>query len=213
MTCAEFDASVVEIARGADASEEALAHAARCEACAEALAGQQQIARNLKVLAADLRTGRPSAGVEQRLLSAFREKAATGKTAATATAVSQQGRGYWLRTAAAILAIFGFGAWFLLSSGAPTRGRIATGATAHDSPGPAEARGADEFIPVLGYGSVSATDSGVVVRVLLPEDAFQYFALPVARMPGGLRFPADVLIADDGSVRAIRLVAATDGRP
>jgi hypothetical protein len=51
------------------------------------------------------------------------------------------------------------------------------------------------------------------VRVLLPEDAFQYFALPVARMPGGLRFPADVLIADDGSVRAIRLVAATDGRP
>jgi hypothetical protein len=212
MNCAEFNDAVVDIARGVDVSGEAVAHAAACEACAEALAGQQEIVRGLEMLAVEFQAERPSASVERNLLAAYRENRQVGIAARRVVAPSEQRQGYWLRAAAAVLVVFGFGAWLLLSSGAPESGRIAAGTSGRVPALPTAAAHAGEFVPVLGYGPVSAADSGVVVRVLLPEDAFQYFAVPVARMPGGQRFPADVLIADDGSVRAIRLVTTADGR-
>jgi hypothetical protein len=205
MTCAEFNDAVVDVARGVGFSDDAARHVATCEACAAALEEQREVARELNLLALEFRTARPSAFVEQTLVAAFRENAAAVRAA---TAAGEQGPDYWLRAAAAILVVFGLGAWLLLSSGAPSGGQIATGRTDHVSARPASS----EFVPVLGYGPVTPEDSGVVVRVLLPEDAFQYFAVPVARIPGGQRFPADVLIADDGSVRAIRLVSDTGGR-
>lgn len=205
MTCAEFNEAVAGIAREMELSGEAARHAARCDACAAALQEQREISGGLKLLAADVRAGRPSAFVEQNLVAAFRANAAAARTGPSG---AEQGRGNWLRAAAAILVVFGLGAWLLLSSGAPSGGRIAAGGTDEVLARPA----ASEFVPVLGYGPVTSADSGVVVRVMLPEDAFQYFAVPVARIPGGRRFPADVLIADDGSVRAIRLVSDTGGR-
>jgi len=180
-------------------------HAAEFDACAEALHEQREISSGLKSLAAEASTARPGAFVEQNLVAAFRANAAAARTA---SAAAEQGRGYWLRAAAAIVVIFGLGAWLLLSGGAPTGEQIAAGGTEEVLARPA----ASEFVPVLGFGPVTPEDSGVVVRVLLPDDAFQYFAVPVTRIPGGQRFPADVLIADDGSVRAIRLVSDTGGR-
>lgn len=205
MTCAEFNNAVADIARGVEASDAAVRHAAECDACAGTLEEQREISGGLKLLAADVRAGRPSAFVEQNLVTAFRANAAAAKTGPSA---AEQGRGNWLRAAAAVLVVFGLGAWLLLSGGAPSGRQIVAGGTDEVLARPA----ASEFVPVLGYGPVTPEDSGVVVRVLLPEDAFQYFAVPVARIPGGQRFPADVLIADDGSVRAIRLVSDTGGR-
>ena len=205
MTCAEFNDAVVDFARGVALGDEAGRHAVQCDACREALEEQREISEGLKLLAADVRAGRPSAFVEQNLVGAFRANAAAARTASSE---AEQGRGYWLRAAAAVLVVFGLGAWLLLSGGATTGGQIAADRTDDVLARPA----ANEFVPVLGYGPVTTEDSGVVVRVLLPEDAFQYFAVPVTRIPGGQRFPADVLIADDGSVRAIRLVSDTGGR-
>ena len=205
MTCSEFKEAVVDIARGLEVSDEGVRHAAQCDACAEALAGQRELARELKLLVLERTAAQPSAFVEDKLLAAFR---ANADAARASTAAPDEGRGNWLRAAAAILVILGFGAWLLLSTSAPTGEQIAIGGTEEVLARPM----ASEFLPVLGYGPVSPADSGVVVRVLLPEDAFRYFAVPVARSPGGQRFPADVLIADDGSVRAIRLVSDTGGR-
>lgn len=212
MTCAEFHAAVVDIASEREVSLEAAGHAAQCEACAEALAAQREISGELEMLAREFRFARPGTNVEQELVRAFREKRSPSGNAPGATSAPQPVRQDWLRFAAAVFVIFGFGAWMLLSREGPVSRRTAVDARDGVPPAAFTAGTVSEFVPVLGYGPVSAADSGTVVRVLLPQEAFQYFAVPVPGMPGGQRFPADVLLADDGSVRAIRLVSASGGR-
>src|SRR5690349_11924880 len=78
MDCREFNDIVVELARSASLDVavrgQALAHAAVCRACADRLAGQQQLSAGLAALASGATPGHATSRIEAALLEEFRAR-------------------------------------------------------------------------------------------------------------------------------------------
>jgi hypothetical protein len=78
MDCREFNDIVVEVARNASLDlairAQALAHAAVCRACADRLAGQQQLSAGLAALACGATPGSTTSRIEAALLHEFRAR-------------------------------------------------------------------------------------------------------------------------------------------
>jgi hypothetical protein len=78
MDCREFNGIVVEVARSASLDlavrAQALAHAAGCRACADRLAGQQQLSAGLAALASGATPGSATSRIEAALLQEFRAR-------------------------------------------------------------------------------------------------------------------------------------------
>ena len=63
-----------------------------------------------------------------------------------------------------------------------------------------------EFMPVAQGDEWTPLDGGRLVRVRLPRSAMGVFGLPVDPGRGPERVQADVVLSDDGLLRAIRFV-------
>lgn len=66
---------------------------------------------------------------------------------------------------------------------------------------------ATAFVPLPYADDLSALDGGAVVRVVLSRSALTSLGLPEAEMGGAERIPADLVVSDDGTPQAIRLVS------
>lgn len=63
---------------------------------------------------------------------------------------------------------------------------------------------AREFIPVGFWSGNEPMDRGTIVRVRLPKSALPAMGIPVSAERWGETVPAQVLLAEDGIVRAVR---------
>ena len=66
---------------------------------------------------------------------------------------------------------------------------------------------AAEFIPVGAWQALEPIERGTIVRVRLPNSSLPGFGIPVSADRWNESFPADVVLAEDGSMRAIRLIS------
>jgi|HubBroStandDraft_6_1064221.scaffolds.fasta_scaffold00456_20 hypothetical protein len=66
---------------------------------------------------------------------------------------------------------------------------------------------ATAFVPLPYADDLTALDNGAVVRVMLSRSALTSLGLPEAEMGGADRVSADLVVSDDGTPQAIRLVS------
>lgn len=66
---------------------------------------------------------------------------------------------------------------------------------------------APEFIPVGAWQAYEPMERGAIVRVRLPKSALPGFGIAVSADRWNESLPADVVLGEDGSMRAIRLVS------
>jgi hypothetical protein len=104
MNCQNFESIVSEIARQqimeANLREQALAHTAGCEACAQSLADERGLTQKLRAVANEMKVLESSAPIEGELLAAFRKH----KLAQPRPSTDYAWR-YWATAAAAVLLI------------------------------------------------------------------------------------------------------------
>jgi hypothetical protein len=70
-----------------------------------------------------------------------------------------------------------------------------------------EAPDAGEFIPVGAWQAYEPMERGAIVRVRLPKSSLPGFGIAVSADRWNESLPADVVLGEDGSMRAIRLVS------
>jgi hypothetical protein len=104
MNCQKFENVVSELARGrmmaAEQRGEALAHSEACEKCAARLSDEEMLTRGLQSLATEMESVGAPAGVETRLLEAFRTR-----NVVTPIASRRSNASYWVAAVAAMLLI------------------------------------------------------------------------------------------------------------
>jgi hypothetical protein len=66
---------------------------------------------------------------------------------------------------------------------------------------------AQEFVPVPYADDPAALEGGAIVRVTLPRSALASFGLPITESEGTDRVSADLIVSQDGTPQAIRLVS------
>jgi hypothetical protein len=72
---------------------------------------------------------------------------------------------------------------------------------------PADNEYAEEFVPVPYADDPAALEGGAIVRVTLPRSALASFGLPITESDGTDRVSADLVVSQDGTPQAIRLVS------
>ena len=180
MNCQRWEQTLLDIARGAapqHREEEALRHAAGCDACAAYLDTQRRLTEALGALAMETPTASPR--LEAAVAARFRAHSRSRRRASGER---------WLRIAASVVVIVS-AAVLLLRSGTAV------------PPAPAEdLRG---FFPVP-YRTATL-DRGYLVRVTMPRTALVTLGMPVAAGTPEV-VQAELLVADDGMAQAVRLV-------
>jgi hypothetical protein len=66
---------------------------------------------------------------------------------------------------------------------------------------------AEEFVPLPYADDPAALEGGAIVRVTLPRSALASFGLPITESDGTDRVAADLVLSQDGTPQAIRLVS------
>jgi hypothetical protein len=66
---------------------------------------------------------------------------------------------------------------------------------------------AEEFVPLPYADDPAALEGGAIVRVTLPRSALASFGLPLTESDGTDRVAADLVVSQDGTPQAIRLVS------
>jgi len=95
---------------------------------------------------------------------------------------------------------------------APPAATAITNATAkrRRAPRPVERRVAaverSEFIPVGPWQAMEPMERGSIIRVRLPKSSLPGFGIPVSADRWHESIPADIVLAEDGSMRAVRFV-------
>ena len=78
------------------------------------------------------------------------------------------------------------------------------------APRPVEQRVAavdrSEFIPVGPWQAMEPMERGSIIRVRLPKSSLPGFGIPVSADRWHETIPADIVLAEDGSMRAVRFV-------
>jgi hypothetical protein len=204
MNCIEFESVVVAIARGevmdAGALRPGLAHAEGCGRCAHRLASEKALSELMAAAVAEDSAREAPPRVGEMLVGAFRER----------RMAAQRLRRTWLRRvlAGAVAAILVLSAAVALHKAMDAgAAKMNTARLAkHDADTLAET--GDEvmtdFIPVV-YDP-APIGLGSVVRVQLPRAALSAFGLPVNEDRNEDLVQADLLLDDDGLMRAVRFV-------
>lgn len=211
MSCGQFREVVDDLDRsgtpGPALREAALAHAESCSGCAQLLTDTEALDFALQAIAAHKPALQAPAWVEATLLQQLRvEKAA-----------AQKRRGQWrmvaLGAAAVLLLALSLGLRHNLTSGKTGVSPLSAVANPVVGTEPlAENVSADmadstAFVS-LPYAADPATlEGGTVVRVELSRSALASMGMPVADASAADRIPADILLSEDGSPQAIRLVS------
>jgi hypothetical protein len=221
--------------RGTALREGALAHAESCHRCARLLAEAESLNQALRSLAAEENGLRAPERVEANLVREFRRgiaavsrrkirwQAAIGIAAAILLAVGvslhhraarSSGSGSVAQTPSVKSPLSP------TTNSADLRTSVAIPPQAFISSAPEERRRAvesapsseqsdteDAFMPLPYADDPAALDDGAVVRVEIPRAALASFGLPVAAMEGDGTVRADLVVSEDGTPQAIRLVS------
>lgn len=232
MNCQEVEIIITDLARGCalevEARDGALAHLKGCRRCGESLAEQEKLSQELSAWAAGSLDEQAPASLEEKLRLAFRQNTAPAPRrrwliVATAGSIAagillfklmapqpppvasvapvhqpetQSIRPVEVRSAA---------------SDSPARirkkrNRQVNRVSRPEPQAPAPAELQTEFLPVLHGDGWTPLDGGRLVRVRLPRSAMGVFGLPVEEGRTQDRVQADVMLSDDGALRAIRFV-------
>ncbi len=204
MNCIEFESVVVAIARDevmdAAALRSGLAHTEACVRCAHRLESERALSEVMAAAVAEdsAREAPPRTG--EMLDGAFRER----------RIAAQRVRRTWRRRvlAGAVAAMLVLGAVVALRKTMDTRAvRMGAALLVEPDDGPVAETGDEvmtDFIPLvydpapIGHGSL--------VRVELPRAALSAFGLPVNEDRDEDLVQADLLVDDDGLMRAVRFV-------
>jgi hypothetical protein len=220
MTCRDFEADVVDLARGveidADAAVRLGRHLERCPACTASLAREQELTAALKAMAAAGPVSTRAQEIEADLVAAFEaQRAAGAKPLASPHPVPMRRQARAWLAAAAVL-VLAVAAWQVAVRRHPP-GDAAPGveterARAGASPGsdPARQAGGQEvpFVALPTALGLPALESGRIVRVELPAAELPAYGFVLEPQPSGGAVEADVLVGQDGQPRAIRFVTA-----
>jgi hypothetical protein len=218
MDCAEFEEIYHDLDRSGTSGfrfrERALAHAESCAGCGRLLTDGEALDFALRSLAQHTAGREAPRRVEAALLREFQVWKLAGS----------RRRIHWqlaaLGTAAAVLLALGLGVRHRIAT-QPTAGTQQAGSVA--TVGGADASGmaagyeqaaseldedeyTREFVPVPYADDPAALEGGAIVRVILPRSALPSFGLPVIEGDGTDRVFADLLVSEDGTPQAIRLV-------
>jgi hypothetical protein len=220
MNCEEFERIAQTLARdeGLDAAtvEGALSHADSCEFCDAVLEEAELLNSDLRALAAHHAAEAAPTGVETALLLAFRQQREP------AASVSHL-RWRWYAgiagaAAAIVLALTLNGGlkalWYpagVTQSGLPHRESGALGSSSVPQPAfqsatAGDQEGADSFVPLSGTFDLASWSEDPIVRVVLSGEDLESLGLPVGDS-GDEQVVADLIIANDGTPQAIRVVS------
>jgi hypothetical protein len=223
MNCAEFQEIVHELARGnaretLGESMEVMArlHAQICERCAVSLAEARTLAQALSDTAEESRTWEAPAAIEGQLAGAFREHHRNLERARYRERRARIRWAEWIGLAAAAAMLVTIGAWNFSHGRAVKHGSASPTVSSTTSPSGSIAQNtfdateiADaggDFVPVPYGENLSAEDSAFVVRVSMTRGTLESLGYPVDEANAGEVIQADVLVGEDGSPVAVRLV-------
>jgi len=233
MDCAQFQEVLHELDRpGTDGDalcERALAHAECCSDCAALMTEVESLDFALGQVAAESAELQAPPRLETLLLQEFRRE----KSAAASRGVRWQLAAF--AVAAAVLLALGVtlhrqhlatpgdvnSAQNSTQSAAQAPGNSATTTTSTTAPGSNAKAGARSslvaasddaeyataYMPLPYAYDPSELEGGAVVRVVLPRAALVSYGLPVEGMGVGDQVTADMVVSQDGTPQAIRLVA------
>lgn len=235
MNCRELESAMGEMARGAllDAGilGEASSHLECCRECRVRLADEHSLACGLEALASSVGRCEAPPPVEAALLNVFREQrhpaivesgrpagwvriGAIGAVAAAIVAAfllrMESPRAREIAGSPAVMAKRPTPAQPQASAAVESPARIRRRQRSRPVPAAAqptpEAPIMTEFLTVSQQDGWTPLEGGRLVRVRLPQSALGVFGLPVNEERRAERVQADVMLSDDGLVRAIRFV-------
>jgi len=209
VTCASFEAALVDLARGQEVDAEhraaALAHALRCERCADRFAVDRAVSVSLRELAERTSGAEAPPRVEEHLRATFRRRQQV-RAEALASAMPPR-RWVWMWATAAAAA-FVFVVW--TGGRSPRVPQLVEAPPVATSPPAAlaSATASDEngFIPLTWGPPLSELDGMQVVHVQMPASTLPSLGWTVAGESLGETVDADVLVSADGVARALRIV-------
>lgn len=218
MDCVQFQEIYHDLDRAGTSGfrlrERALAHAESCACCGLLLTDAEALDFALRNLA-EHNAGRQAAPrVETALLREFQQAKLAGARGRVHKQLAALG------TAAAILLALGLGVRHRMasqpSSATPQAASVASGTSATSAQNVAASLQDDDeyatdFVPVPYADDPAALEGWAIVRVTLPRSALPSFGLPITESDGTDRVSADLLVSEDGTPQAIRLVS--DAKP
>jgi len=212
MSCAEFEEIVHDLDRpgthGMALRERALAHAESCARCAQLLTETESLDQALHAIATKEGEQEAPAWMESALLREFRVVKAGTKSPDLGRHVAALG------IAAAVLLAAGISLHRLgpevngMAAGQNTQTHVSTPATAgQNAQSAVGAESASDFIALPYADDPDGSDGGTVVRVELSGPALASLGMPVSLAGSSGSISADLLVSDDGTPQAIRLVS------
>jgi hypothetical protein len=226
MTCEDFEAIIIDAARGAGIEgAEAQTHAESCDRCRNRLAMEREVTRALHALAANDGAREAPPAVEAALAAAFASRHRRRPVHVS----------WWAYAAAAAVLLVIAGA-FVARLGrhqqqpAPVASKppAAVRQPATQAPPPAivakapatprryrrirraqpktrQVEVATRFIPLI-YDDLDENEAAAVIRVRLPRPVLATFGFPMSQDRASETVDADVVLNDAGMARAIRFV-------
>jgi hypothetical protein len=217
MDCVEFKEIYHDLDRpgtsGYRFRERALAHAESCACCGLLLTDGEA----LDFALGNLSQHNAGREVPPRIEAALLREFQMSKNVESARRVRRQIIA--LGAAAAILLTLGLGVrhGIALRSGTGTSQSAKltpdSSATAAENSAAASQQDEDyatEFVPVPYADDPAALEGGAIVRVTLPRSALASFGLPITESDGTDTVFADLVVSEDGTPQAIRLVSDTN---
>jgi hypothetical protein len=218
MNCQEMESIITDLARSAaievDAQDRALAHVKECRQCSGRLADEKRLTEGLLAWAAVSMAEQAPPRLEEKLRASFRRQPAPVRHGRRWLIIAAAGS-----IAAAIL-LFNLPAPRAVAPPPPPPKAVTVAQTptpiiqvkknrqanrlSHRRPVPPEI--ATEFLPVAVDDGWTPLDGGRLVRVKLPRSALGVFGLPMDEERSPERVQADVMLSNDGVLRAIRFV-------
>ncbi len=193
--------------------DRALAHAETCAGCGALLTDGEALDLAFRNLTQHNAGREAPPRIEAALLREFQASKLAGSRRRV------HGQLAALGAAAAILLALGLGVQHRIASRPSTAAQQAANVTP-GSAAVASATGqnastseldddeyAGKFVPVPYADDPAALEGGAIVRVTLPRSALRSFGLPITESDGTDRVFADLLVSEDGTPQAIRLVS------
>jgi hypothetical protein len=230
MDCAQFEEIVHDLDRPQACSpalrESALAHAESCSDCAQLMSKSESLDFALRSLAAQDFERQAPARLEAALVQGFRreKEIAARRTTHRYTAL--------LAAAAALLLVFAgslYERWqvghksavpVVSNRSASQPAAVGRGAVEQGNQSELNAQrsaasneyadnseDADAFVPLPYADDPTVVENGAVVRVVLSPSALASLGVPVTGIGSGESVPADLLVSEDGTPQAVRLVS------
>ena len=225
MDCAQFEEIVHDLERqgteGFALRDSALEHAESCSHCARLMTDAESLDAALRQIARGEAGNQAPARVGTALTAEFRRQ----KMTSSRRRVRQQIAA--LAVAAVVLLVLGISLHRWTSPGpkiapvANVAGNILSSPATSPAAPPVNSQQQDQelanqagdseyataFVPLPYADDPTAVDGGTVVRVILSRPALASLGVPITDPGSTDRIPADLLLSEDGSPQAIRLVS------